>query len=218
MIEFEAHRGHLRAVAYRMLGSVSEAEDAVQESWIRLSRTDLSGVENLRAWLTTVALECSPDQPSRSMRLAEMSTKKAADSVKNTRGPSQIAKADGRPAVEAWLHHVQPEHRSLVRRIDALILETVPDAVCAVKFRKPTNRWGVPFYGVSGKGWIVSVNSLKARVRLIFFAGNVLKPVPPLAAPPRARAVDVRSDGELDERQIKAWLQQAKKLPGWGGL
>ena len=52
--EFEQHRGHLRAVAYRMLGSASEADDAVQESWIRLGRTDVSGVENLRGWLTTV--------------------------------------------------------------------------------------------------------------------------------------------------------------------
>jgi RNA polymerase sigma-70 factor (ECF subfamily) len=51
---FEEHRPHLRAVAYRMLGSLSEAEDAVQEAWIRLSRTDTSEVENLRAWLTTV--------------------------------------------------------------------------------------------------------------------------------------------------------------------
>ena len=51
---FEAHRGHLRSVAYRMLGSLSEADDAVQESWLRLSRADTSGVENLRAWLTTV--------------------------------------------------------------------------------------------------------------------------------------------------------------------
>jgi RNA polymerase sigma factor (sigma-70 family) len=52
--EFEQHRAHLRAVAYRMLGSASEADDAVQESWIRLMRTDVSDVENLRAWLTTV--------------------------------------------------------------------------------------------------------------------------------------------------------------------
>ena len=52
--QFEQHRAHLRAVAYRMLGSASEADDAVQESWIRLGRTDVSGVENLRAWLTTV--------------------------------------------------------------------------------------------------------------------------------------------------------------------
>src|SRR5512142_3165920 len=52
--QFEAHRPHVRAVAYRMLGSVSEAEDAVQDTWIRLSRTDVSGVDNLRGWLTTV--------------------------------------------------------------------------------------------------------------------------------------------------------------------
>jgi len=51
---FEAERGHLRGVAYRMLGSVAEADDAVQEAWLRLSRTDTSDVENLRAWLTTV--------------------------------------------------------------------------------------------------------------------------------------------------------------------
>ena len=52
--QFEQHRAHVRAVAYRMLGSISEAEDAVQEAWIRLSRTDVSAVDNLRGWLTTV--------------------------------------------------------------------------------------------------------------------------------------------------------------------
>src|SRR6266567_508269 len=52
--QFEEHRPHVRAVAYRMLGSVNEAEDAVQEAWIRLSRTDVSGIDNLRGWLTTV--------------------------------------------------------------------------------------------------------------------------------------------------------------------
>jgi RNA polymerase sigma-70 factor, ECF subfamily len=57
--QFEQHRPHLRAVAYRMLGSASEAEDAVQEGWIRLGRTDVSAVENLRAWLTTVVGGCA---------------------------------------------------------------------------------------------------------------------------------------------------------------
>ena len=53
-LEFEAHRGHLRGVAYRVLGSLSDADDAVQEAWLRLSRSDVSDVVNLRAWLTTV--------------------------------------------------------------------------------------------------------------------------------------------------------------------
>jgi RNA polymerase sigma-70 factor (ECF subfamily) len=52
--EFEQHRKHLRSVAYRMLGSMSEADDAVQEAWLRLARTDTSGVASMRAWLTTV--------------------------------------------------------------------------------------------------------------------------------------------------------------------
>ncbi|HEX2100487.1 MAG TPA: sigma factor, partial [Candidatus Synoicihabitans sp.] len=51
---FEEHRTHLRAVAYRMLGSISEADDAVQEAWLRLSRSGTSGVENLGGWMTTI--------------------------------------------------------------------------------------------------------------------------------------------------------------------
>lgn len=127
-----------------------------------------------------------------------------------------VANAGGRKEVEAWLDHVTPEQQELVRRIDHLILEAIPDVICAVKFRKPTNPFGVPFYGLQGGGWIASVNSLKARVRVIFFAGRALKPMPPLAAPPQARGVDFHSDDEIDEKQLDAWLQQARKLPGWG--
>jgi DNA-directed RNA polymerase specialized sigma24 family protein len=57
--QFEAHRAHLHAVAYRMLGSRSEADDAVQEAWLRLSRSDTSGVENLGGWLTTIVARVS---------------------------------------------------------------------------------------------------------------------------------------------------------------
>src|SRR3954454_8469188 len=57
--QFEEHRGHLRALAYRMLGSLSEADDAVQETWLRLSRSDAGEIENLRAWLTTVVARVS---------------------------------------------------------------------------------------------------------------------------------------------------------------
>jgi len=59
--QFEEHRSHLRGVAYRMLGSVHEADDAVQEAWLRLARTDTSDVVNLRGWLTTVVGRISLD-------------------------------------------------------------------------------------------------------------------------------------------------------------
>jgi RNA polymerase sigma-70 factor (ECF subfamily) len=60
--EFERHRGHLRAVAYRMLGSLSDADDVVQEAWLRLNRSDTGAVENMRAWLTTVVARLSLDE------------------------------------------------------------------------------------------------------------------------------------------------------------
>jgi RNA polymerase sigma-70 factor, ECF subfamily len=71
--QFEAHRTHLRAVAYQMLGSLSEADDAVQEGWLRLSRSDTSGVENLGGWLTTVvARVCLDMLRSRKSRREEL--------------------------------------------------------------------------------------------------------------------------------------------------
>src|SRR5919108_4410142 len=70
--QFEEHRTHLRAVAYRMLGSVNEADDAVQEAWLRLDRSDTSGVENLSGWLTTVvARVCLDMLRSRKLRREE---------------------------------------------------------------------------------------------------------------------------------------------------
>jgi len=70
---FEENRGHLRAVAYRMLGSLSEADDAVQESWLHLSRSDTSGVKNLGGWLTTVvARVCLDMLRSRTSRREEL--------------------------------------------------------------------------------------------------------------------------------------------------
>ena len=88
--QFEEHRPHLRAVAYRMLGSASEAEDAVQEGWIRLGRTDVGAVDSLRAWLTTVvARVCLDMLRSRTSRREEPFTPDAPEPVATgTRGSS----------------------------------------------------------------------------------------------------------------------------------
>jgi RNA polymerase sigma factor (sigma-70 family) len=87
---FEAHRTHLRAVAYRMLGSLSEVDDAVQEAWLRLSRTDATSIDNLRGWLTTVvARVCLDMLRSRESRREEPFTPDAPEPVAtDTRGSS----------------------------------------------------------------------------------------------------------------------------------
>src|SRR2546426_5644487 len=93
---FEEHRAHLRAVGYRMLGSASEAEDAVQESWIRLGRTDVSAVENLRAWLTTaVARVCLDMLRTRASRREDPLDVHVPDPV--------ITRADRDPESDAML-------------------------------------------------------------------------------------------------------------------
>src|SRR6185369_8547184 len=95
--QFEEHRPHVRAVAYRMLGSVNEAEDAVQEAWIRLSRTDVSGVENLRAWLTTVvARVCLDMLRTRASRREDPLQENADRSERAVHVPDPIVRAIGR--------------------------------------------------------------------------------------------------------------------------
>src|SRR6266513_3911627 len=93
---FEADRTHLRAVAYRMLGSVNEADDAVQESWLRLSRADTSDIENLTGWLTTVVARVSLDMlRARTTRREEPLDVHVPDPV--------ITRADGNPESDAVL-------------------------------------------------------------------------------------------------------------------
>ena len=88
---FEEHRTHLRAVAYRMLGSLSEVDDAVQEAWLRLSRVDTEGIDNLGGWLTTVvARVCLDMLRSRQSRREEPFTPDAPEPVATgTRGSSR---------------------------------------------------------------------------------------------------------------------------------
>ena len=98
--QFEQHRQHLRAVAYRMLGSASEAEDAVQESWIRLGRTDVSDVENLRAWLTTVVARVCLDLLRTRRSRREEPLDENAENATHVPDPV-ITRADGDPESDA---------------------------------------------------------------------------------------------------------------------
>jgi hypothetical protein len=123
--------------------------------------------------------------------------------------PRRMAKAGGRAAIEAWFEHPNSGMQPIARRLDRLIMEAMPKAVCAVK-------WGAPFYGLPGQGWIAAINSFKAHVKLLFFKGRALKPMLPTGK--GHNAIDFHSLEELrlNEKQVKVWLNQAKKLPGWG--
>jgi RNA polymerase sigma-70 factor, ECF subfamily len=94
--QFEQHRAHLRSVAYRMLGSASEADDAVQESWIRLGRTDVSDVQNLRAWLTTVVARVCLD-------MLRARTSRREDPLDSHVPDPVISRADESPEADAVL-------------------------------------------------------------------------------------------------------------------
>ena len=133
--------------------------------------------------------------------------------------------ADGAAGVRAWIAGVKPEHRSLVKRIDALISEMIPSVRRAIKWRKPSQTLGVPFYGLPGHGWIVAMWSFKDRVGVGFIAGTRLHPEPPvtsMAGPwnrgtsAKARRIDIHDESEFDEAQLRSWLEQSRELPGWG--
>lgn len=101
--------------------------------------------------------------------------------------------------------------RDVGRRLDALIVETVPDVRKAVK-------WNSPFYGIDGRGWFVGFHVFTRHVKVSFFRGTSLRPVPPGGTSKEARSIDIREDDlpRLDEAQLAAWIRQASKLPGWG--
>ena len=123
-------------------------------------------------------------------------------------GNPQIAKAYGDAPVQAYIAAMPGWKRDIGRRLDALIVGAVPDVYKAVK-------WNSPFYGIEGQGWFVGFHVFTEYVKVTFFKGTSLRPVPPGGTGKDARWVDIREDG-LDEAQIVTWVRQAAALPGWG--
>jgi hypothetical protein len=122
-------------------------------------------------------------------------------------GNPQIAKSAGDAPVQAYLDAMPEDQRALGRRIDALVTATVPDLRKAVK-------WNSPFYGVTGLGWFASFHTFTDFVKVTFFQGTSLSPVPPGGTAKDARWINVRAD-DLDEAQLEAWIRQASTQPGW---
>ena len=125
-------------------------------------------------------------------------------------GNPQIPKADGDAPVQAYIAAMPGWKSDVGRRLDALIVRTVPGVRKAVK-------WNSPFYGVEGQGWFLGIHTFTNYVKVAFFRGTSLRPVPPGESKSKdTRYLDIRVDDQLDEAQLAAWVKQASRLPGWG--
>jgi len=126
-------------------------------------------------------------------------------------GNPQIPKGDGDAPVQAYIAAMPGWKRDVGRRLDALIVRAVPGVRKAV-------RWNSPFYGREGQGWFLGIHVFTRYVKVTFFQGASLRPVPPggTSKSKEARWIDIH-EGVLDETQMAAWVRQAAALPGWGG-
>jgi hypothetical protein len=125
-------------------------------------------------------------------------------------GNPQIAKADGDAPVQAYIAAMPDWKREVGRRLDELIVCSVPDVRKAV-------RWNSPFYGIEGHGWFLNFHCFSKYVRVAFFRGASLRPLPPGESKDKeVRYLDIYEDAQLDEPQLADWVKQAAKLPGWG--
>lgn len=124
-------------------------------------------------------------------------------------GNPQIAKGDGDAPVQAYIAAVPVGwKRDVCARLDALITCAVPRVRKAVK-------WNSPFYGAQGQGWFLSFHCFTNYVKVAFFRGAHLKPLPPgTSTQKNVRYLDVREADVLDEKQFTAWVKQAVKWPG----
>ena len=121
-------------------------------------------------------------------------------------GNPQIPKGYGDGPVQAYIAAIPGWKRELGRRIDALVVRTVPGVQKAVK-------WNSPFYGLEDRGWFLSFHCFTKYIKLTFFRGRSLTPVPPGESKhPEVRYLDVYED-QLDEAQLLDWVRQASELP-----
>jgi len=112
--------------------------------------------------------------------------------------------------VQAYIAALPGWKRDVGRRLDALVERSVPDVRKAVK-------WNSPFYGIEGQGWFLSLHVFTKYVKVAFFRGASLLPLPPGKSKQKdVRYLDIHENDKLDEAQLSAWFRQAATLPGWG--
>ena len=124
-------------------------------------------------------------------------------------GNPQIAKGHGDAPVQAYIAAMPGLKRGIGQQIGALVTRTVPSVRKAV-------RWNSPFYGVEGRGWFLSFHCFARYVKLTFFRGSSLDPIPPgKSKHEEVRYLDILEDEPIDRQRLVHWIRQASALPGW---
>jgi hypothetical protein len=146
---------------------------------------------------------------AKSQRGAAKPTKmKRGNAVLLSGGNPQIAKAEGDAPVKAYIAAMPGWKRDVGKRVDAIVARNVRNVRKAVK-------WNSPFYGIEGQGWFLSFHVFARYVKVTFFQGTSLRPVPPGASKhEHVRYVDIHED-DLNEAQLATWVKQAAAIPGW---
>ena len=165
-----------------------------------------------KALVKAAVAQLAPTAPVKTSARASRKSAEPAKPVLLSGGNPQIAKADGDAPVQAYIGAMPGWKSALGKRLDALIVRTTPRLRKAVK-------WNSPFYGVEGQGWFLSLHVLTRYVKVNFFRGRSLKPLPPggTAKSKESRWLDIYEDDELDEKQLAKWIRQAAAIPGWDG-
>lgn len=140
-------------------------------------------------------------------------TSKRAGTRASAVGRAKLGKRPARPgsaaeSVPAYIAALPPAHRALAKRFDTLVGKVIPEVERAIK-------WGLPFYGIEGRGWFVSCGVVRGEVRITFFQGRKLRPVPPEGGE-QLRGMRLEGPESFGARQIESWVRQAAKLPGFG--
>ena len=124
-------------------------------------------------------------------------------------GNPQIAKADGDLPVQNYISALTGWKNDVAHRLDLLIERVVPGVSKAVK-------WNSPLYGISGQGWFLGIHTYTRYIKVAFFRGIALKPLPPgFSKSKETRYLDLHEGEVFDEVRIEAWVKQAAALPGW---
>jgi hypothetical protein len=135
--------------------------------------------------------------------------RKPAKPVHLSGGNPNILKGDGDVPVHAYIAAMPGWKSEAGRRLDALIVRTVPHVRKAVK-------WNSPFYGIEGEGWFLSFHCYTGYIKLAFFRGAALDPLPPVASKDaNTRYLHIHEKDELGEGQLASWIRQASQIPGW---